>query len=144
MGTANQWVLWALLSAAFAGATAVLAKVGVQGVDADLATLVRTLLISVLLALFVAATGKWSNPLTIPPRTLTFLALSALATGASWVCYFRALQLGPASLVAPVDKLSVVLVVIFAVSFLGERPSLREWIGLSLIAVGVLTLAFKK
>lgn len=144
MGTAHQWVLWALLSAAFAGATAVLAKVGVQGVDADLATLVRTLLISVLLALFVAATGKWSNPLTIPPRTLTFLALSALATGASWVCYFRALQLGPASLVAPVDKLSVVLVVIFAVSFLGERPSLREWIGLSLIAVGVLTLAFKK
>lgn len=144
MGTSNQWVLWALLSAAFAGATAVLAKVGVQGVDSDLATLVRTLLISVLLALFVGATGKWSNPLNLPPRTLTFLALSALATGASWVCYFRALQLGPASLVAPVDKLSVVLVVVFAVACLGERPSLREWVGLSLISVGVLTLAFKK
>ncbi len=144
MNLSHHWLFWALLSAGFAGATAVLAKVGVQGVDSDLATLVRTAIIGVLLSLFVVATGKWANPLQLPPRTLLFLALSAVATGASWVCYFRALQLGPASLVAPVDKFSVVLVVLFAVAFLGERPAPKEWLGLGLIAAGVLTLAIKR
>lgn len=110
MSASNHWLLWALLSAGFAGATAVLAKIGVQGVDSDLATLVRTFIVGLLLTLFVCATGRWSNPLQLSSRTLLFLGLSAVATGASWVCYFRALQLGPASLVAPVDKLSVVLV----------------------------------
>ncbi|MFG6489991.1 EamA family transporter [Roseateles sp. BYS78W] len=143
MSFSNNWLWWALLSAGFAGGTAVLAKVGIQGVDSDLATLVRTLIVAVLLALFVGATGKWANPITLAPRTLLFLALSALATGASWVCYFRALQLGPASLVAPVDKFSVVLVALFAVSFLGERPAPKEWLGIALITAGVLTLAIK-
>ncbi|MDY0743959.1 EamA family transporter [Paucibacter sp. R3-3] len=144
MLASTQWLSWALLSAGFAAATAVLAKIGIQGVDSDMATLVRTVVIVVLLALFVKATGKWSNPVDLPPRTLLFLALSAVATGASWVCYFRALQLGPASLVAPVDKLSVVLVVILSVGFLGERPSLRDWCGLAMIAGGVLLLALPR
>lgn len=142
--TASSWLPWALLSAAFAAATAVLAKIGVQGVDSDLATLVRTAVVVVLLALFVGATGKWSNPLLLPPRTLLFLALSAVATGASWVCYFRALQWGPASLVAPVDKSSMVLVALFAFAVLGERPSAREWLGLALITGGVLVLAVRR
>ncbi|MBI3345680.1 MAG: EamA family transporter [Burkholderiales bacterium] len=144
MDASANWLTWALLSAAFAAATAVFAKIGIQGVDSDLATLVRTIIIVAMLGIFVHATGKWANPLLLPPRTLLFLALSALATGASWVCYFRALQLGPASLVAPVDKSSVVLVAIFAFAFLGERPSPREWFGLALISVGVLVLALKR
>ena len=144
MDASANWLTWALLSAAFAAATAVFAKIGIQGVDSDLATLVRTIIIVAMLGIFVHATGKWANPLLLSPRTLLFLALSALATGASWVCYFRALQLGPASLVAPVDKSSVVLVAIFAFAFLGERPSPREWFGLSLISVGVLVLALKR
>ena len=141
---AMTWVGWALLSAVFAAATAVLAKAGVQQVDADLATLLRTLVITALLLGFVALTGKWRNPLSLPPATLGLLAASALATGASWVCYFRALQLGDASKVAPIDKLSLVLVAIFAVIFLGERPSLRDWSGIALVASGVLLLALKR
>lgn len=144
MGASSDWLPWALASACFAGATAVLAKIGVQGVDSDLATLVRTVIVAGLLALFVGVAGKWSDPLALPPRTLLFLALSAIATGASWVCYFRALQLGPASLVAPVDKASVVLAALFAVAFLGERPAPKDWLGLALIAGGVLTLAAKR
>ena len=93
---------------------------------------------------FVWLAGKWSNPLQLPGRTWAFLALSALATGASWVCYFRALQLGNASQVAPVDKSSLVLVAIFAVVFLGERPAPREWLGIGLVAAGVLVFAFKR
>jgi transporter family protein len=89
-------------------------------------------------------TGKWSDPFTVPPRTWLFLLLSGLATGASWVCYFRALKIGRASQVAPVDKLSLVLVAVFAVVFLGERPSLREWAGIGLVAAGVLLLAWKR
>ncbi len=144
MDASGNWFVWALLSAAFAGATAVLAKVGVQGVDSDLATLIRSLVIVGLLAVFVHVTGKWTNPLSLSPKTLLFLTLSAVATGLSWVCYFRALQLGPASLVAPVDKFSVVLVAVFAVAFLGERPSLKDWLGLGLISAGVICLAMRK
>lgn len=138
------WLPWALLSASFAALTAVFAKIGLRGVDSDLATLVRTAIILLVLAPFVWLTGKWSNPLALPGRTLSFLALSALATGASWVCYFRALQLGQASQVAPVDKLSVVLVAAFAVVLLGERPSLQEWAGIGLVAAGVLLLALAR
>jgi transporter family protein len=105
---------------------------------------VRTVIIVFVLAAFVWFAGKWSNPLALSGRTWLFLALSALATGASWVCYFRALQLGNASQVAPVDKFSLVLVAIFAFAFLGERPSLREWVGIALVAAGVLTLAVKR
>ncbi|HRE19184.1 EamA family transporter [Burkholderia vietnamiensis] len=137
------WFYWALLSAIFAALTAIFAKVGIQGVDSDLATLIRTAIIIVVLSAFVAYTGKWANPLELSPKTWLFLGLSGLATGASWVCYFRALKIGDASKVAPVDKLSLVLVAVFAFAFLGERPSLREWSGISMVAGGVLLLAFK-
>ena len=141
MTSSISWFYWALLSAAFAGLTAIFAKVGIQGVDSDLATLVRTVIILIVLSGFVWFTGKWTNPFSLPARTWWFLGLSGLATGASWVCYFRALQLGEAYKVAPIDKLSVVLVVVFAFAFLGERPSLREWLGIALVAGGVLVLA---
>ena len=139
----TNWFYWAALSAVFAALTAIFAKVGIQGVDSDLATLVRTLIIVFVLAAFVWFAGKWSNPLALSSRTWLFLGLSALATGASWVCYFRALQLGEASKVAPVDKFSLVLVAIFAFAFLGERPSLREWFGIAMVAGGVLVLAIR-
>jgi transporter family protein len=140
---AASWVFWALLSAVFAAATTVFARVGVAGVDADLATLLRTVLILVLLAVLVAVRRKWLNPVLLPSRTLLFLALSAVATGLSWVCYFRALQLGRASQVAPVDRLSLVLVALFAVAFLGERPSAQDWLGIGLVTAGVFALTFK-
>ena len=140
----SGWILWALLSACFAALTAIFAKIGIRGVDSDLATLIRTVIILMVLSPFVWLTGKWSNPLSLSSKTLIFLALSGLATGASWVCYFRALQLGHASQVAPVDKLSVVLVAVFAYGLLGERPSAQEWLGISLIAGGVLLIALHK
>jgi transporter family protein len=139
----HSWFYWALLSACFAALTAIFAKIGIRNVDADLATLVRTVIIVGVLAAFVVLTGKWRDPRALPGRTWLFLVLSALATGASWVCYFRALQMGEASKVAPVDKLSVVLVALFAVAFLGERPSLQEWAGIGMIAGGVLLLVVK-
>lgn len=142
--SSSTWFMWALLSAAFAALTAVFAKVGLEGIDSDLATLVRTAVIIVLLSMFVVATGKWQNPLTLPHRTLLFLTLSGAATGVSWVCYFRALKLGEASKVAPVDKLSVLLVAVFAVLFLHERPSVREWTGILMVGAGVLVLALKR
>ncbi|HNQ03438.1 MAG TPA: EamA family transporter [Thiobacillaceae bacterium] len=139
-----NWFHWALLSAVFAAMTAIFAKLGLQDVDSDLATLIRTAVILLVLTAFVLATGKWSNPLHLSAHTWVFLSLSALATGASWVSYFRALQLGEASKVAPIDKLSLVLVAIFAYMFLGERPSPREWLGIGLVAAGVLTLGLKR
>ncbi len=142
MATSTSWLYWAILSAIFAGLTAIFAKIGIQGVDSDLATLIRTTIIIVVLAAFVAYTGKWSNPFALSSKTWLFLSLSALATGASWVCYFRALKLGDASKVAPIDKLSLVLVAVFAFTFLGERPSLREWSGIAMVAGGVLLIAF--
>ncbi|MCU6434072.1 EamA family transporter [Undibacterium sp. Jales W-56] len=144
MTSSSSWFYWAMLSAVFAAMTAIFAKIGIQGVDSDLATLVRTAIVMIVLSVFIWFAGKWSNPFALSPKTWLFLALSALATGASWVCYFRALQLGEASKVAPVDKLSLVLVAIFAFSFLGERPSLREWTGIAMVAGGVLVLAFKR
>ena len=144
MEASGTWFFWALLSAAFAALTAVFTKIGLTGIDSDLATLVRTGIIAVALAAFVAATGKWTNPLTLPGKTMLFLVLSGLATGASWVCYFRALKIGDASKVAPVDKLSVVLVAVFAVLFLNERPSVQEWLGILMVGGGVLVLALKR
>jgi transporter family protein len=140
----SPWIIWALLSAVFAALTAILAKLGVQNVDPDLATWVRTVVVIVALSAFVLATGKWRNPASLSSKTLLFLSLSGLATGASWVCYFRALKVGNASLVAPVDKLSVVLVAIFAFVFLAERPSGREWTGIGLVAAGAVLLAVKR
>lgn len=144
MHDSSPWLIWALMSAAFAALTAILAKIGVQGVDSDLATLLRTIVVIAALAGFVAATGKWRNPSDLSAKTLLFLALSGLATGASWVCYFRALKVGDASKVAPVDKLSVVLVAIFSFLFLAERPSARDWLGICLIAAGAVLLAVKR
>jgi transporter family protein len=137
------WFVWALLSAVFAALTAIFAKIGLQGIDSDMATLIRTVVIFFALAAFVVATGKWTSPVDLPARAWTFLVLSGLATGASWVCYFRALQRGQASQVAPVDKLSLLLVVLFAVLFLGERPSLHEWIGVAMVGLGVVVLAWR-
>src|SRR2546429_7183042 len=124
--TLSSWLPWALLSALFAALTAIFAKVGIEAIEPDFATLLRTVVVALTLGALVYATGKWQSPFEIPPKSALFLVLSALATGASWICYFRALKLGDASKVAPVDKLSVVLVAGFATAFLGERPGLRE------------------
>lgn len=144
MTTTGNWFLWAVLSAVFAALTAIFAKIGLKGVDSDYATLVRTAVILTTLTLFVVWAGKWQNPLSLAPKSGLFLVLSGLATGASWVCYFRALKIGEASKVAPVDKLSLVLVAILAAVFLHERPSNREWFGISLVATGVVVLALKR
>ncbi len=141
MTTSNTWFFWAALSACFAALTAIFAKIGIEGVDSDFATLIPTVIIVLVLIAFVSYTGKWSDPRALSSRTMVFLALSALATGISWVCYFRALQMGAASQVAPVDKFSLVLVAMFAYAFLGERPSPREWLGIGLVAAGVIVLA---
>ena len=140
----ESWVVWALLSAVFAAATAVLAKAGSDGIDPDLATLIRTVVVLVCLLVLVTATGKWTGSEPLSRRTVLLLVLSGVATGASWLCYFRALKAGEVSKVAPVDKLSVVLVAVFAVVFLRERLSLRECAGLGLVATGVLVLALKR
>ena len=142
--SATAWLPWALLSAVFAAMTAILAKIGIANVDSDLATLLRTFVVVIALGSLVVLTGKWQNPLQLSGRSLLFLALSGLATGASWFCYFRALKIGEASRVAPVDKLSVVLVALFAVAFLGERPSPREWVGIALVGAGALLLSLKR
>ena len=141
MTSSTDWFFWALLSAIFAALTAIFAKIGIKEVDSDLATLIRTGIIAIVLAGFVFWAGKWTNPLSLSPKTWLFLALSGLATGASWVCYFLALKIGEASKVAPVDKLSLLLVAVFAVVFLNERPSLGEWAGILMIGLGVLVLA---
>jgi transporter family protein len=138
-----SWLPWALLSAAFAALTAIFGKVGVAQISSDLATLIRTVVILATLAAIVAATGQWQAPGTIPAKTWLFLVLSGLATGASWLCYFRALKLGDAARVAPIDKLSVVLVALFGVAFLGERLSGLNWAGVGLIAAGAVLVAVR-
>ena len=142
--TYPSWLLWALLSAAFAALTAIFAKVGVEDINSDLATLIRTVVVLISLSLILFATGQFSQPGPISTRSWVFLVLSGLGTGASWICYFRALKLGPATLVAPIDKLSVVLVALFGVVFLGERPSLNGWVGIALIAAGAVLIALKR
>jgi transporter family protein len=136
-----SWQFWAVMSAVFAALTAIFAKVGVANVNSDFATFVRTIVILGCLAALLFATGQFQSPGTVSSRTYLFLALSGLATGASWVCYFRALKTGDAAKVAPIDKLSVVLVAIFATAFLGERPSPAAWAGISLIAAGAVLIA---
>ncbi len=138
------WQAWAVLSAIFAALTAIFAKVGVENVNSDFATFIRTFVIIGCLAAFLAATGQFQSLGTISTKTYAFLVLSGLATGASWVCYFRALKLGDAARVAPIDKLSVVLVAVFAVAFLGERPSMPNWLGIALIAMGAVLVAWGK
>jgi transporter family protein len=135
------WQFWALLSATFAALTAIFAKVGIVGINSDFATFIRTIVILGALALIISATGQWQPLNTVSSKSWLFLVLSGLATGASWICYFRALQLGEAAKVQPVDKLSVVLVAVFAVLFLGESLSLLHWFGITLVAGGAIILA---
>lgn len=137
---AATWQFWALLSAAFAALTAIFSKVGVENVNSDYATFVRTVVILIMLGGILFAAGAWQSPGSVSGRTYMFLLLSGLATGASWLCYFRALKLGDAARVAPLDKLSVVLVAIFGVLFLGEKLSLANWLGVALMAAGVILL----
>ena len=137
------WKIFALGSALFAGMTAVLAKVGVKNISSNLATFIRTVVILLFLCILLAIRREWQNPLLINKRSLLFLTLSAITTGLSWLCYYRALQDGPASLVAPIDKLSVVFAVVLAILFLAERPGAHEWIGISLIVGGTLFIIFK-
>ena len=135
------WIVWALLSAVFAAATAVLAKVGVEGVDSNLATAIRTSVILIFTWAIAFGLEKHHGLSAIGRRSWLFLVLSGVCTGLSWLCYFRALQMGEASRVAPVDKLSVVLVILFAGAFLGERLTLVKLLGGGLIAAGAIVLA---
>jgi transporter family protein len=140
----SSWQVWALLSAVFAALTAIFAKVGVENINPDLATFIRTIVVLISFAFILFATGQFAAPTAVSPKTWLFLVLSGLATGASWLCYFRALKLGPATLVAPIDKLSVVLVALFAFVFLGERPSATGWLGIALISAGAVLLVIRR
>lgn len=139
----SSWQFWAVLSAVFAALTAIFAKVGIENINSDFATFIRTIVILVTLAFILLATGQFQNPGSVSGRTYLFLLLSGLATGASWICYFRALKIGEAAKVAPIDKLSVVLVAVFGVIFLGERLTAPNWFGVALIAAGAVLVAYR-
>jgi transporter family protein len=139
----NTWQTWAVLSAVFAALTAIFAKVGVENVNSDFATFIRTIVILVVLAAILVGLGEFQSLGSISSRTYVFLILSGLATGASWICYFRALKLGSASQVAPIDKLSVVLVAVFGAIFLGEKLTGPNWLGVALIAAGAFLVTLK-
>lgn len=142
LGT-SPWLPWALLSACFAALTAILAKVGVSGINSNFATFIRTIVIFVFVGSLLLVTGGAQPISQVPRRALLFLVLSGLATGASWLCYFRALSLGQAAEVAPVEKLSVVLVALFGVLFLSEHLTARAWLGILLITSGVVLIAYR-
>ncbi len=139
----ENWQTWALLSAFFAALTAIFGKIGVERINPDFATLIRTIVILGVIAAIVWTTQSAQPLETISTKTYVFLSMSGVATGASWLCYYRALKLGPASQVAPVDKLSVVLAVVIAVVFLGEALSLKNWLGVAMIAGGTMLVALK-
>ena len=139
----GSWQLWALLSATFAALTAIFAKIGIENVNSDFATFIRTVVIICALAAFLVASDQWQPLGSVSGRSYLFLILSGLATGGSWVCYFRALKIGKAAQVAPIDKLSVVLVAVFGVIILGERLTLANWLGVALIALGATLVAYK-
>jgi transporter family protein len=138
-----NWIFWAILSAFFAGITAILAKIGVANVDSNLATAIRTTVVLIFTWGIVLAFGPAFSLVTISRRTWLFLTLSGLATGLSWLCYFRALQIGEASKVAPIDKLSVVFVIILGALVLHEKLSWHQWVGGTLIVVGAMIIALK-
>lgn len=138
-----SWQLWALLSATLAALTAIFAKIGVENVNSDFATFIRAVVILTALVAILLGTGQWQPLSSISGRSYLFLILSGLATGSSWVCYFRALKLGDAARVAPIDKLSVVLVALLGVAFLGEKLSLANWFGVALMATGAVLVAYK-
>ena len=139
-----NWQAWTILSATFAALTAILAKIGIQNINSDFATFIRTGVVLVALAVILLTTGQFQRLDSVPARSYLFLTLSGLATGASWVCYFRALKMGSASLVAPMDKLSGVLVAIIGVLFLGEKLTPRNWTGIALITLGAVLVGFKR
>ena len=139
----SDWQMYALGSAVFAGLTAVFAKVGVMGLPSNTATLIRTIVIILFLIVLVALRREWVNPFSLSTKSLVFLVLSAFATGLSWICYFKALQIGQASLVAPIDKLSLGFAVLLSVLFLGERLNLYQWGGVALMTIGALLVAIK-
>jgi transporter family protein len=138
-----SWQFWAVLSASFAALTAIFAKVGIENVNSDFATFVRTIVILVTLAFILTLLGEWQGLSSVSPRSYLFLLMSGLATGASWLCYFRALKIGDAARVAPIDKLSVVLVALFGVVFLGEQLNGANWLGVLLIAAGAILVAYR-
>ena len=137
----HLWLAFALGSALFAGLTAILGKVGVAGMNSNLATFIRTCVILVFTACILSARSEWSTPAPTTTRSLTFLVLSGLATGASWLCYYRALQLAPASRVAPIDKLSVVIAIVLGVAVLGEPLGWKLVLGGALIVAGTVVIA---
>lgn len=139
----ESWQFWAVLAAIFAALTAIFAKVGIENVGSDYATFIRTAIILIVLGAILTATKQFQAPSELSGRTWLFLTLSGLATGASWLCYFRALKIGQASQVAPVDKLSVVLVAVFGVTFLGEKLSAANWLGIGLIGCGAVLVAIR-
>lgn len=143
MSVLGSWQVWAVLAAVFAALTAILAKLGVEDINPDLATWFRTLVILAALGIYLSVAQEWQWPGEVSGRSYLFLTLSGLATGASWVCYFRALKLGETARVAPIDKLSVVLIAIFGVVFLGERLSSLGWLGVTLVAMGAILVAYR-
>ena len=143
MPLTQSWQFWAILAAVFAALTAIFAKVGIENVDSDYATFIRTLIIAAVLLVMLSVLGKWQSPGGLSGRTWLFLTLSGLATGASWLAYFRALKLGDAARVAPLDKLSIILVAIFGVVFLGEKLAPANWLGVVLILAGVILVSWR-
>jgi len=141
--TSSSWIFWAALSAVFAALTTIFAKVGIQNIDSDLATLIRTAIVLIFLLAFTFFSGKITNNFSFTNRTWIFLGLSGLATCASWICFYRALQIGNASKVLVIDKFSIILVAIFAALFLSEKILSKDWIGLVLVTVGLIVLAYK-
>lgn len=139
----SSWKFWAILSAIFAALTAIFAKIGIEHVNSDFATFIRTIVILITLIFILMINGQFQSLGSITGHTYLFLVLSGLATGASWLCYFRALKLGQAAQVAPIDKLSVVLVALFGVTFLGERLSATNWLGIALIALGAILVVYR-
>ena len=139
----GTWQLWAVLSAMFAALTAIFGKIGIEGINSDYATFLRTIVIIAVLGVILYFTQQFQPLNTISQKSLTFLVLSGLATGGSWICYYRALKIGNASQVAPIDKLSVVLVAVFGVVFLGEHLSGVSWVGIGLIASGAIIIAMQ-
>lgn len=139
----SDWKLFAFGAAFFAGLTAILAKIGVKNIPSNLATFIRTIVIIIFLGFIIFFRREWKNPFLIDKHCLLFLVLSGIATGLSWICYFRALATGPASLVAPIDKLSMVFVVVLSMLFLGERLGVYQWVGVGLITTGTLIIIFK-
>jgi len=142
-GAMLDWKIFAVGSALFAGLTAVLAKIGVKNISSNLATLIRTIVIIVFLGIVIGFRREWKNPFLIDRHSLIFLVLSGITTGLSWLCYFRALQSGPASLVAPIDKLSLVFAVVLSLLFLGERLDIYQWLGICLMTVGAFIIILK-